>query len=408
MHNDANWLHRLMIDTLRTYAAKTPADYLRNKYAGLSSETIAQTYIRQQARTAALAGAAATIIVSITTILAGFEILSAVGIPALALTLPVGIIAFGLELWYTLRLQLKTAYDLCNLHGVTVHPDNPDDIQEIFAIGMGIRVGTFGGNVLQHVAPTLAKQQARTLLEASLIGRPMQQWMMRNVSRQLARRYLAEGLLLKAIVPGLSILLGAGWNYFSTIGIGRAVEQRTRLRRFIVEHIARLPLSPSVAPELVLATAFHTALSDGQVEESERVAYKHLVARVQSQYPDVVVQTSSSLWSNRETWLTTLATVDDEHAQQTLAAIARTMVVVNGHIGRAERKLLQHLATLFAQEYHEKSLRSEADRYFIKPPGHNCRVAATAIAFSLLLVVCSCSMFGIWTARQMLQNIPAP
>jgi hypothetical protein len=232
--------------------------------------------------------------------------------------------------------------------------------------------------------------------------------MMRNVSRQLARRYLAEGLLLKAIVPGLSILLGAGWNYFSTIGIGRAVEQRTRLRRFIVEHIARLPLSPSVAPELVLATAFHTALSDGQVEESERVAYKHLVARVQSQYPDVVVQTSSSLWSNRETWLTTLATVDDEHAQQTLAAIARTMVVVNGHIGRAERKLLQHLATLFAQEYHEKSLRSEADRYFIKPPGHNCRVAATAIAFSLLLVVCSCSMFGIWTARQMLQNIPAP
>jgi hypothetical protein len=150
-----------MTEALKRYAKNASTDYLVQKYPGLPKDIIAERYIVQQARAAAWAGAASAIVVSAA--FAGSIALasSIVAIPGLVVTVPIGIAAFAVETGYTVKLQLRTAYDLCNLYGLSVNPDDPEDVQEIFALGMGIKAGELTGTALQRLAPSVAMQQTR-------------------------------------------------------------------------------------------------------------------------------------------------------------------------------------------------------------------------------------------------------
>ncbi len=390
------WYHRLLVRTLQRHAKRDVPNRLRHKYPNVAHTTIAERYIKRQARQAALAGGAAALVVSLITVISWVEVLSAVGIPALVLTLPLALLAFGLEIYYTIRLQLTTAYDLCQLHGVAITPHDTDDLQELFAIGLGVRVGALSGNMLRRVTPAVFRQQARSLLQSEIIGRRVQDWAIRNIARQLARRYLAESLLLKAVVPGVNVLLGAGWNYFSTIGIGQAVQQRTRLRLHIEATVDALPLPPTMPPDLVLSTGFHALIADNQIEEGERIAYHRLVNRLQRLHPDIPLDPDASTTiMEREQWLAALATLEQHDGQQALYAVAVTMIVVNGHIGRAERAMLRQVAALCHVPYDEIQLSEQARTFFVRPAGQTCRTVAGGIAMMLVLVVCGCSLLNM-------------
>ena len=170
-----DWFARLMTETLKRYAKNASTDYLVKKYPGLPKDIIAERYIAQQARVAALAGAASATVVSAAAVGSAALASSVVAVPGLAITIPVGIAAFAVETGYTVRLQIRTAYDLCNLYGLSVNPDDPEDMQEIFALGMGIKAGELTGNALQRLAPGVAMQQTRKFMRKG-IRRKVQDW----------------------------------------------------------------------------------------------------------------------------------------------------------------------------------------------------------------------------------------
>jgi hypothetical protein len=399
-----DWFARLMTETLKRYAKNASTDYLVKKYPGLPKDIIAERYIAQQARMAALAGAASATVISAAASGSAALAFSAVGVPALAITIPVGISAFAAETGYTVRLQTRTAYDLCNLYGLSVDPDDPEDIQEIFAMGMGIKAGELTGNALQRLAPGVAMQQARGFMRTGLIRKRFQDWAGKNLSRAIASRYLSEKFLLSAVVPWISIILAAGWNYYFTKGLGRMVQARVRGRGMGIEYIHDIPIPVQARPELLLASALNIMREDPRSSENEFAAYKELAAGLRKLHPDFVPENLGSQWGDTDNWLANIASVEDEETRKAVYAISETMTIVDGRVGRKEVKRLKQIARLVGTQVEEARLKMRARPFYVEPAGRGCSIAAWIIGALLLLGACAGSISLWFLAAQFLQR----
>jgi hypothetical protein len=393
-----DWFSRLMSETLKRYAKKASTDYLFKKYPGLPKDIIAERYIEQQARMAALAGAASAAVVS------AAVTSSIVAVPSAAITIPVGIAALVVETGYTVRLQTRTAYDLCNLYGLSVDPDDPEDIQEIFAMGMGIKAGEWTGNALQRLVPSVAMQQARGFMRTGLIRRKFQNWASKNLSRSIARRYLSEKFLLSAFVPYISILLAGGWNYYFTKGLGRMVQARVRGRGMGIEYIHDIQIPSQARPELLLASALNIMRADSRQSENELAAYKELAAGLRKLHPDFVPENLGSQWDDADYWLVKIANVEDEETRKAVYAIAETMTIVDGQVGRKEEKRLKQIAKLVGTQVDTARLKMRARTFYVAPAGRGCSIAAWIIGALLLIGACAGSISLWFLAAQFLQR----
>lgn len=398
-----DWFSRLMTETLKRYARNASTDYLVQKYPGLPKDIIAERYIVQQARMAALAGAASATVVSAAAVGSVALASSVVGVPGLAITLPIGIAAFAVETGYTVRLQIRTAYDLCNLYGLSVDPDDPEDVQEIFAMGMGIKAGELTGNALQRLAPGVAMQQTRRFMRTG-IRRAFQGWASKNLSRTIARRYLAEKILLSAFVPGISIILAAGWNYYFTKGLGRTIQARVRGRGMGIEYIHDIQIPIQAKPELLLASALNIMGADGRVSENELAAYKELAAGLRKLHPDFVPENLGSQWGDADNWLAKVAGVEDEETRKAVYAISEIMTIVDGQVGRKEVKRLKQIARLVGVQVDGARLKMRARPFHVEPAGRGCGIAASIIGAILLLGACAGSISLWFLAAQFLQR----
>ncbi|MFT3893108.1 MAG: EcsC family protein [Anaerolineales bacterium] len=392
-----DWFTRLMTETLKRYARNASIDYLVKKYPGLPKDIIAERYIVQQARMAALAGAASATVVS-----AAFTS-SVVAIPTSAITIPVGIAAFAVETGYTIRLQIRTAYDLCNLYGLSVNPDNPEDVQEIFAMGMGIKAGELTGSALQRLAPAVAEQQARRLMRKGLVRRRFQDWVEKKLSSTIANRYLSEKFLLGA-VPWISVLLAAGWNYYFTKGLGRTVQARVRGRGMGMEYIRDIQIPVQAKPELLLASALNIMGADSRVSENELSAYKELAAGLRKLHPDFVPEQLGSQWGDADNWLAKVASVEDEEIRKAVYAISETMTILDGRVGRKEVKRLKQIAQLVGTQVDEARLKIRARPFYVAPAGRGCSIVAWVIGAILLVGVCAGSISLWFLVAQFLQR----
>jgi hypothetical protein len=396
------WFSRLVTETLKRYAKNASTDYLIKKYPGLSKDIIAERYITQQARMAALAGAASA------TVISGAALGSAALIPTggalgLAITIPVGIAAFVGEVSYTLRLQTRTAYDLCNLYGLSVNPDDPEDVMEIFALGMGIKTGELTGSVIQRLAPLVAEQQTRKFFRTG-IRRNFQTWASKNLSNKFARKILAEKFLLNAVVSGISILLAGGWNYYFTKGLGRMVQARVRGRGMGSEcaHDIQIPIQAS--PELLLASALNIISADSRVSENELAAYKQLADDLRRLHPDFVPENLGSQWGDADNWIEKITSIEDEETRKAVYAICETMTIVNGRVGRKEVKQLKQIAKLVGTQVDNARLKMRTRPFYVKPAGRGLRVVASIIGAILLLGACAGSISLWFLAAQLFQR----
>ena len=394
-----DWFSRFMMDALKLYTKNASTDYLVQKYPGLPKDIIAERYIAQQARAAALAGALSAAAVSAAFVGSAALASSIVGVPGLAVTIPAGLAAFALETGYTIRLQMRTAYDLCNLYGLPVNPDDPEDVQEIFALGMGIKAGELTGSALQRLAPGVALQQTRTLMRTG-IRRTAQNWVSKNLSRAIARRYLAEKFLLTAVVPGISIILAASWNYYFTKGLGRAVRGRVRGRGMSIEHIHAIPIPIQARPELLLASALNIMGTDSRVSENELAAYKELAASLKKLHPDFVPGNLSSQWGDADYWLAQVASVENGETRKAVFAISETMTIVSGRADRKKVKRLRQVAKLVGTQVEEARLKVRARPFSIERSGLGCTIAVLI----MLLGACAGSIFLWFLASQFLQR----
>jgi hypothetical protein len=391
-----------MTETLKRYAKKASTGYLVQKYPGLPKDIIAERYIAQQAWAVALAGAASATVVSAATFGSVALASSVVAIPALAVTVPIGIAAFAVEAGFTVRLQIRTAYDLCNLYGLSINPDDPEDVQEIFAMGMGIKAGELTGNALQRLAPGIAMQQTRRFMRTG-IRRTFQDWASKNLSRTIARRYLTEKFLLNGVVI-LNFFLAGGWNYYFTKGLGRMVQARVRGRGMGIEYIHDIQLPIQAKPELLLASALNIMMSDSRVSENELAAYKELAAGLRKLHPDFVPENLGSQWGDADNWLAKIAGVEDEETRKAVYAISEIMTIVDGQAGRKEIKRLKQIARLVGAQFDEARLKMRARAFYVEPAGRGCGIAASIIGAILLIGACAGSIALWFLAAQFLQR----
>lgn len=398
-----DWFSRLLTETLKKYAGKASTTYLIQKYPGLPKDVIAERYISQQARAAALVGATSAAVVGAAVVGSAALVSSGVGIPALAITVPVWVTAFAVEAGYTVRLQIRTAYDLFNLYGLSVDPDDPEDVQEIFAMGMGIKAGELTSSAFQKLAPEVAKQQIRSVMRTG-IRRKFQDWASKKLSRQFARKYLSEKFLLNAVVPGVNIILAAGWNYYFTKGLGSMVQARVRGRGLGVEYIHEIPLPVHARPELLLASALNIMGADERVSENEIAAYKELAARLKALHPGFVPENLGSQWGDANNWLAKVAGDEDAETRKAVFSIAEIMTVVDGRVGRKELKRLNQIAGLVGTQIDKARLKIRARPFYVEPAGRGCSIAAMVIGAFLLFGLCAGSI-SLWLlAEQLLQR----
>ncbi len=393
------WFSRLMTETLKRYTKNASADYLAKKYPRIPKDIIAERYVTQQARATALAGAASAAVVTLAAAGSAALAASVVAVPGLAITIPTWIAAFAIETDYSIRLQVRTAYDLCNLYGLSINADDPEDVQEIFALAMGIKAGELTSITLQRLAPGIVKQQARKLMRRKImdtgIRSTVQKWASKNLSREIATRYLSEKFLLAAIVPGLNIIFVAGWNYFFTKGLGHVVQARVRGKGMSIELIHAIPIPVQARPELLLESALHIMMADRRESENELAAYKELAASLKKLHPDFVPENLGGQWSDADYWLAEIVSHEDEETRKAVYAISEIMTIIDGQVSRKEVKRLKQIAKLASTQVDEARLKERARPFHIQPAGRGCTIAVLIIGAGLLLGACA-SLISLW------------
>jgi len=403
------WFQRILLDSLKGYAQTTSADKLRKQYAGLPRDVIANRTISRVSRATLVAGALSGAAISVAelpamasvagTILSVFTA-SPVTVPILAISLPVAIVAFGAEMVYTLRMQIRMAYDLFLLYDLPLDPDDPQALWEAFLIGLGAQGGETVGQALRVTVPKVAAQQAQDLMRSGLIRRRVHDWVEKRLSRQLARRYLAEGFLLKMVVPGLNIVLSAGWNYFTTQGLGRFIVWRVRGQAMARDLINEIGLTHVVSGELLLGVT-HYLLSN-RLGPIEREAHSRLVERLREIHPTLRPKVMDRDWIDWTSLYPKLTAIQDLDSRRMIYDVMQAIAIVDGRVSRREMRYISQVAELYEFSLDKEALKARAKRFAQPRPGRSCLLAATLITFLLVLAIVVCiagSIVALFMAR---------
>lgn len=242
----ADFVHWL----LSTYARKVDAAYIRNKYAGASDGDQAKKAISLAARTNSIAGGVAASAVT------ALE-LSSLG-PQAAITVP-GVAALVLaEVGFSSRTQLRTTYDLSVIRGAPLSVDDVEDCYLVFLTAMGVKLQELVGGVGKAVGPQVVTYNVRKLLRSGLRKALMEA--LKKIGGAKLAKLLTERAMLRLLVPGISVPIAAGFNYYFTKQVLKVADVRMGRRAAIVQPLVRSHhrdpgLSRMLGPKLLIAVA---------------------------------------------------------------------------------------------------------------------------------------------------------
>lgn len=191
-----NWLLQLIPKSFKAYHNKANPEYFRAKYPDSDNDTIAGKLTTVAARNAGLLGVAVGATVSVDEIVG---VLTAgeggIGIPS---DVAIALAAIGGETILLAQIQLQLVANLAQVYGVTLDPDDPEDILLILAFAAG-------GSLAQEAGMVAAEVGAR---------------LTESLGRKVGVKIL-EQTIAKYAVPGVSMAIGWGWNYVATKKLGK-------------------------------------------------------------------------------------------------------------------------------------------------------------------------------------------
>nr|AGU01668.1 hypothetical protein [uncultured bacterium] len=218
-----DWVFRLIERTFRRKSESAASESIFAKYPGHTHEQIAHKLIGAASKKAALAGAITGAAVSADELVALFTAGEAgVGLPA---NMAIAAIAICAEVFYTAKIQLEVVAELGNLYEIALDPDEPEDILTILNFALGGAIADLAGNRLMHMGPQFSKAVVGRYYAKKEAFETVKR-LARKLSYRLVRRSVAN-----AVVPGVSIFVGAMWNRRTTKIIGRTVVRHFSLRQ---------------------------------------------------------------------------------------------------------------------------------------------------------------------------------
>lgn len=399
------WFWRLLSNILRKHAENTTLELFQRKYPGLPREAITQRRIKAAANLAALVGFASgaaisiaeagAVVSAVSTVASGLVAIP-VTLPVLAVSVPVTAIAFAAEINFLIRIQLHLAYDLFLLYGLPLDAEDPERASDVMGVAFGIKSVEVVGQAMQKLVPHMGPILLRKAMREGLVRRRIQEWIARRLTWQFARKYLAEGALIRLLVPGIAVVTATGWDYLSTKVIGNAVQARVRRRGLAAIEADKLALEYVKSPKLVLHAVLALALTNENLSETELSFYSRLVERLRNLYGNASIDTLGEVSSlDWDVVMAGLADVVDEQEKQVICDALAAAAIVEGQLQRRKRKRLQGIAGLYGISFDEKKLKVKLAPFKEPRPTRTCLIIVLAL-FALTMVSCLICLLGVW------------
>ena len=213
------WLFHFIQRTYRKYADAAAAESHNYAalYPGRTREQIAELFIKGSCRKAAMAGAVTGLAVSTDEVIGLFT--AGEGVVGLPANIAIAAGAICAEVFFTAKIQLQLVARLAALYGASLDPEQPDDLLTIMSFA-------FWGGATEVVSKELAKTGGE--ISRAMIGRYYAKKESYAVLKRLAKRMgyrIFRRSLVNAIVPGVSMFMGAWWNKRTTRAVGKRAMQ---------------------------------------------------------------------------------------------------------------------------------------------------------------------------------------
>ena len=163
--------------------------------------------------------------------------LSSVG-PQAVFTVPAIATTIMTDVAFSTRTQLRTTYDLSVIHRAPLSLDDVEDCYLVFLTAMGVKLHELLADVARAVGPQVVAYNIRKLLRAGL-RKSLQEVLMKIGGTRLARK-LTERAMMRLLVPGISIPISSGFNYYFTKQILQVANRQMIRRGAVVQPLIRL------------------------------------------------------------------------------------------------------------------------------------------------------------------------
>lgn len=335
---DGTWFLQFIKACLSSYEQRMReqggAAYLRSKYPGLPTDAIATKLCQLAEKYAAVAGglsgaAASTAVVG-------------VGIPA-------AIVGVMTEVLYTVRLQLRLAYDLHLLYGMPLEADDPVDLTKLFAAVYGVKVAEVGGLGLKSLGPEMARAHMRRLLTGHT--KAIQAASKTVLGPKIAKQ-ITQKALIKTAVPVVGTGISAGWNYATTHSMGVRVRHGLRVAAALREQTQRLQgkIGRNEQAELaVLEGLMALALVDQNFDEKENEVYLTFLKQL-ALPQEQIEQLAQKIVPDLDAVCEALATIEDGTSKEPIARCFCLITAADGQIVAGEEVVLARLLQALGQE----------------------------------------------------------
>jgi hypothetical protein len=337
---DGTWFNKFLKSCLSSYERKVMeqggATYLRSKYPGLPTDAIAGKLCELAEKYAAVAGGLSGATASAAVLTAG------VGLPA-------AITAVMAEVLFTVRLQLRLAFDLHLVYGIPLDPDDPEELTKLFAVVYGVKVAEVGGLGLKALGPEVARAQLFRLVHGNT---PLIQAAARSVLGPRIAKQVTQKAILKTAVPIVGTAISAGWNYATTRVMGARVRHGVRVSAALREETGRLngQIGHKEGLEIAMLNGLMAlALVDRNFDDKERQVYLTVLKQMALPEEDLD-RLAETVNADLDSVCMALGSIQEPADREAVARCFCLITAADGEIQSAEQGVLARLLEALGQE----------------------------------------------------------
>lgn len=336
---DGTWFTKFLQSCLTSYEQKISEQggvaYLREKYPGLPTDAVAAKLCELAEHYAAVAGGLSGAAASAAVVTAGMGTAAAI----------TGIMV---EVFYTVRLQLRLMYDLHLLYGIPLNSNDPEELMRLFGVIYGVKAAEVGGLGVKAYGPEVVRAQLFRLINGNT---PVIQAAAKKVLGPRIAKQITQKAIIKAAVPIVGVGISAGWNYATTRMLGVRVRHDVRVIAALKEETQRLQGNigrNEKAEKAILEGLMALALADCNFDDKEQEVYQAFLKQL-SLPGDDVQQLAEKIDVDLEETCAALKTIQDPTSQEAVARSFCLIAAADGELQSAEQKVLEQLLEALGQ-----------------------------------------------------------
>lgn len=261
-----NWFEKLLVQALGTYTKNVDWKYFEKKYTGVPVDAIVDQRIKMAARYASIEG-------GLTAGAYSAAIIATLGSGGAAspLTVPGAVVSFVVDASYLTQLQLRLAYDISVLYRVPLDPEDPDDLWKLIRVAFTIKAGSIASDGVLKVVPAAVRYFVKRYFSGAVLSAAK--------GLPFMGKFILQRTVIKIAIPGVSVPIAAGMNYWSTRVVGGHARSVFRNEARVIEVAENLTVH-SRHPQLMLWVAWLVIMVDGKISDEEALLIRHLVKKV--------------------------------------------------------------------------------------------------------------------------------